>query len=255
MPKKSALSWKQAILKVLKEHPRVLKYYDIADIIVNEGLRTSGEIGATPAITVNSILHSDKLKKEVTCVGRGEYILTEHLDKNPSLASTSSSVPAEEEDNVVDDALITAFGRFWDRKLWEENNKQLLGGSSKTNKAPSVDFSEHAGIYLLHKGYEVIYVGQALKLKTRLDAHTTNDKRNRWDNFSWFSLQSFDKEAEKNGATKSFGTPALLDTLEALLIETLGPERNKKVGNGFDYLEFEQLTEKEYLQRLLGAKP
>lgn len=82
-------------------------------------------------------------------------------------------------DEEMEDALITAYGRFWDRALWEENDKQLYGVSIKTKNAPSEDFSSAKGIYLLHKGYEVVYVGQATSLQSRLDDHTVDDKRHR----------------------------------------------------------------------------
>lgn len=250
--KNDGLTWEQAILKVLTDNQRVLRYDEIAQIISNGKLRKS--VGATPANTVNVVLHSENLKDKVVCVRRGEYILKEYLDNDPSLAITPANVPEEDEENEMGDALITAYGRFWSRAQWEANDKAIYGASSKTKKASSVNFSQHAGIYLLHKGYEVVYVGQAVHLKSRLDAHTVDDKRNRWDNFSWFSLESIDKEVEENGTAKSFSTEALLDTLEALLIETLGPERNKKVGNDFEDKEFEQITKIEYLQRQLGAK-
>lgn len=254
MPKKnSGMPWDKAILKVLTESHRVMKYYDIADTIISEGLRQ--EVGSTPANTVNAYLHGDKLKDLVVCVRRGEFILKEYLDKDPSLVISTADLPDDEEEKDMGDALITAYGRFWDREMWEMNEMSIYGTSSKTKKAASVDFSEHSGIYLLHKGYEVIYVGQATHLHDRLVAHTTDDKRNRWDNFSWFSLTGFDNENPENGAdSKSLSIPAILDTLEALLIETLGPERNKKVGNDFEDKEFEQIEKVGYLERKLGTK-
>ena len=258
MPKKrSVMAWDEAIRTVLKNNRRVLKYTEIADIIVNEGLRKSDEIGATPANTVNATLRSDKLKDEVVCVRRGEYLLKEYFDNDPSLAIAPANTPEDEEENQMEDALITAFGRFWDRTLWEKTNKKALYGvTDAKKKVPGVDFTQHPGIYLLHKGYQVIYVGQALHLVDRLDAHTTDDKRNRWDSFSWFSLESFDNESENTCSVKRIGIPALLDTLEALLIETLGPERNRKIGDGFNGKEFEQISETDYLRRYkLSKKP
>ena len=244
-PKPSYLSWDKAILKVLKDAGTSMYYRDIAEKILEQGLvKTSG---ATPANTVNAYLRGEKLSSLVTCIRRGEYILTELLNKNPALAKLPQSTndPEDEESNV-DDALITAYGRFWSRSFWEDNKMNLYGVSSKTQNATGVDFTNYKGIYLLHKGYEVIYVGKATKLGDRLSQHTKDDKRNRWDNFSWFSIDEIESE---NKGQKLMNLEGLMDTLEALLIETLGPERNKKVGNDFEDKEFEQVSALEYLRR------
>ena len=244
--KKSYLSWDKAILSVLEEEGKSMHYRTIAERIIEHGLvKTSG---ATPANTVNAYLHGGKLSSKVTCVRRGEYILTDLFKQDPSLVVLPQSPgDVEDEESNVDDALITAYGRFWSRCIWEQNNKNLYGASSNTSNATGVDFTTCSGIYLLHKGYEVIYVGQATKLCDRLSSHTKDDKRNRWDNFSWFSLDEI--ESNENKEQKQMNKPELLDTLEALLIETLGPERNKKVGNGFEDKEFEQISELEFRRR------
>lgn len=121
-----------------------------------------------------------------------------------------------------------------------------MGKSIRTPKAKGLDFANHSGIYLLHKGYEVVYVGQAQKITERLQDHTKDSLRNRWDNFSWFCIDDIESDNE-NSNTKSLANEALLDTLEALLIETLGPERNKKVGNGFEDKEFEQVQATDFI--------
>ena len=245
------LTWDKAILQVLNDAGRPMDYNEIATQIIEQDLVKT--TSATPANSVNSYLHSEKLNNKVVCIRRGVYILKDLLQKDPSLATLPKSEDADEdeEESNVDDALITAYGRFWSRILWKNNNKRLYGTSVKTANAAGVDFTEKAGIYLLHKGYEVIYVGQAKKLVERIDAHTRDDKRNRWDNISWFCLDELEESPDKEliKSQKSLSIPALLDTLEALLIETLGPERNKKVGNGFEDKEFEQIEAKDYLER------
>lgn len=244
------LTWDKAILKVLADAGSAMDYNDIATRIIELDLVKT--TSATPANSVNSYLHGDKLIDKVVCIRRGVYILKELLESNPSLATLPKSEdPETDEEANLDDALITAYGRFWSRALWEANNKRLYGTSVKTANATGVDFTEHSGIYLLHKGYTVIYVGQARKIVDRIDSHTKDDKRNRWDGFSWFCLDDFDDISEKDASKKQklLSIPALLDTLDALLIETLGPERNKKVGNGFEDKEFEQIEAKDYLER------
>ena len=244
------LTWDKAILQVLTEAGCAMSYSDIATKIIEQDLVKT--TSATPANNVNSYPHGEKLADKVVSTRRGVYILKELLEKDPSLATLPNSEDTDDdEESNIDDALITAYGRFWSRSQLETNDKRLYGTSVKTANATGVDFAEYAGIYLLHKGYEVIYVGQAKKLIDRIDAHTRDDKRNRWDGFSWFCLEDFDDSTEKDSdkVQKSLSIPALLDTLEALLIETLGPERNKKVGNGFEDKEFEQIEAKDYLAR------
>lgn len=250
------LTWDKAILKVLKDAGSAMDYNEIATKIIEQDLVKT--TSATPANSVNSYLHGEKLNDKVVCIRRGVYILKDLLNENPMLATLSNTEETEEdEESNVDDALITAYGRFWSRSLWENNNKRLYGTNVKTANAAGVDFTEKAGVYLLHKGYEVVYVGQAKKLVERIDAHTRDDKRNRWDNMSWFCLDDFEESNDKESLIKlqkSLSIPALLDTLEALLIETLGPERNKKVGNGFEYKEFEQIEAKDFLERQQKCK-
>jgi len=249
MGQNNSMPWDQAIAKVLKENKRSMRYDEIADIIVETGMRSADRIGATPATTVNSYLRQ-KLQEKVVCVRRGEYIWKEYLAEDPTLANAIQDNQSEDENDEMGDALITAYGRFWDRKQFEKNGMKLYGTSVKTRNADCIDLSNHAGIYLLHKGYEVIYVGQAKQLIKRLEDHMKDDKRNRWDNFSWFSINALDDRQTPEGTNiKTFEGDALLDTLEALLIETLGPARNKKVGNDFEDKEFEQISETEFLKR------
>ena len=240
--------WDELIIQVLKNKGAAMRYSDIADEIVNGGKRN--KVGATPANTVNGYLRSDKLKDKVVCVGRGVYILKEFYNSSTTIIPDGTN--KEDDENDVSDALITAYGRFWDRNLFQTNKNHLYGSNIKTKNADVYDFHECGGIYLLHKGYNVTYVGQAEKLSKRLEDHTTDHLRNRWDNFSWFCIDSIDNETNEN--TKSMSNEAILDTLEALLIETLGPERNKKVGNDFEDKEFEQNTAIEYIEKLKKKK-
>lgn len=252
------MSWDEAIIQVLTENGGVMHYRDIADAIAEKNLRSPEEMGATPANTVNVIIHSDKLKDKVASTGeRGKYVLASVLQQNPILVPVTPNEEDEDDEGDVRDALISAFGRFWNREMFEKNELKLLGinmlASPKTKNISGVDFSDHPGIYMLHKGYQVIYVGQATHLCERLIYHTTKDLRNRWDNFSWFSIKDITSDSEEC-KDRSFSEPSLLDTLEALLIETLGPERNKKAGNEFSDKEFEQISSGEYYKRLASSK-
>ena len=240
------MTWDEAILKVLKENNRVMHYREIATAIVDGRLRPENKVGSTPAITVNNYLRGKKLKDKVGPAGnKGEYALVNSLS-----SGSKTNLTTLNKDDTPEDVLITSYGRFWDRKLFEENKNLIYGTSVQTKNSAVVSFSNCSGIYLLHKGYEVIYVGQAKELAKRVADHLNDDKRNRWDNFSWFSITPLkDNELPEDSPKKNLSHKSLLDTLEALLIETLGPERNKKVGNDFEDKEFEQITELEYLKR------
>ena len=250
---KNIMSWDKAILKVLEEQKRAMFYYEIADEIIKQELRPSEHLGATPANTVNSYLRNALKDKVQPTQKRGEYELINSIQ--PCLSVQNNS---DEDDNDLEEALITAFGRFWDRELFVKNNYELYGASLRFAGAESVNFSKHAGIYLLHKGHTVVYVGQASNLIDRLTKHTKDDLRNRWDSFSWFSIQTInDDEADSKDAktkNKYVNRKQILDTLEALLIEVLGPERNKQAGRGFIYKEYEQIEEIDFMKRQYDKK-
>ena len=246
IPMNGKMPWEKAILKVLEDSDRAMHYRDITSEIVDKGLRSSENIGATPANTVNAIIHGPKLADKVVSLGGGKYILQSHVAPNPSMISAPDKI-MEDEETDVSDALITAYGRFWSREKWEQNNKKMYGTSLVTTNAQCIDFSNHSGIYMLHMGNQVIYVGKATNLRTRIDAHTRDKKRNKWDRFSWFSIQDLECGLEELNK-KTLTSDALLDTLEALLIEVLGPERNKQDGNNFIDKEFEQVDEKDFLK-------
>ncbi len=252
----TSMPWNDAIKKVLEDHGATPTHYaDIAKEIVDKVYRQPQDVGATPAITVCRNLNIE-LKDEVLRVQPGYYVLKKYRQDNIVEPVGQSG---EDKDEDFSDAFFSAYGRFWSRSLFEENIDQknkskahLYGGNIKQPKAISVDFFEHGGIYLLHKGYHVVYVGQATSLGKRLLEHTRDEHRNRWDGFSWFSItisDEFKEEGSSKKTTKKFKDEYILDTLEGMLIEVLGPERNRKAGNNFDDKEFEQLTETEFLKR------
>ena len=195
----------------------------------------------------------------MAALGRGMFILKDYLEKDPSLATVSSSQQYDVDvPSATEESLITAYGRFWDRSLWLQNKYALYGTSILTKNAACVNFSKHYGLYLLHKGHQVIYVGQATNhsLSVQLANHHVDHLRNRWDSFSWFSLKDIESAQDEGAkATRTLNVSKIIDTLEALLIETLGPERNNKDGNGFGDKEFEQITESKFLKKSITKKP
>ena len=254
------MPWKQAIVQVLREEGGPLHYDTIVERISESQLRTS--YGATPAATVASII-SQSLKNDVKPpfekVGPGHF----------RLAGDSSIGAGPKDDEGADDVggIVTAFGMYWDRSYvnWEPTKPRLLGQQSKNSD--EVDFSDQIGVYLLYDRREIVYIGQSNEdrkhssIGQRLKIHTKNRLRSRWDRFSWFGLNPIGKGtanqplgngivASQNGATK-----AIIDVMEALLIEAIEPRQNRRQGDyfrGLEYLQVEdpQVAKKKLIQAL-----
>lgn len=254
MTKKNS-TWEEAILKVLKEKQKPLKYTQIYDIISEQGLLETQS--ATPYNTINRYLQILCEKHKVVKVGAGIFVLTEFASNfqgsEQIIEATENNDVDEAEKNTTTQNPISAYGRFWSRDIWESTNYQLYGvnfikkiSGSKPLSGVSVDFTDAQGIYLLHKGYQVVYVGRAGegRLGHRLEEHTLDSLRNRWDSFSWFSIDPIEKEDKLSNYT--IKQEDLLAALEALLIETVGPELNMKRGDNFSDKEFEQISESDF---------
>jgi hypothetical protein len=130
---------------------------------------------------------------------------------------------------------------FWRRDLvgWSSNVK-ILG---KQQAAKVVDFREQRGIYLLHDGREVIYVGRATDqpLGKRLFQHISDRLNGRWDRFSWLGILKVTPEGKLEALNfKGLSAGTLIATMEAILIEGLEPRQNRK--------HVDVLSTVEYLQ-------
>ena len=256
----SELSWKQAIVQVLREEGGPLHYDTIVERISESQLRSS--FGATPAAAVASVI-SQSLKNDANPlferVERGHF----------RLAGDGSIATGPKDDEGADDVggIVTAFGMYWDRSYvdWEPTKPRLLGQQSKNSD--EVDFSNQIGVYLLYDRREIVYVGQSNEerkhscIGQRLKLHTKSRLRSRWDRFSWFGLYPVDKNASShpmgNGiAASQYGaTRAIIDVMEAVLIEAIEPRQNRRQGDyfrGLEYLQVEdpQVAKKKLIQAL-----
>lgn len=241
------LGWREAILKVLGESPQAMHYADIAEAITSQGLRTN--LGATPASTVNSVistsLNGDDEESPFIRVDRGRYWLREKAEEQgrQTADQAGAEVIAGE---AAGTGLINAFGMYWARGqvLWSAMPK-LLGRQQAAST--SVDFSNQKGVYLLHDGRSVIYVGRTTDqpLGIRLRQHTIDRLNGRWDRFSWFGIYPVDEISGvlKTEAVPQFDLPMLIATMEALLIEGLEPPQNRKRGDDFRAVEFLQVQD------------
>src|SRR5665213_910236 len=189
MPKKIGnLLWLEAIQQVLQQSGKAMHYAEIAQQIVDQKLRK--DVGATPASTVNAniswFLKHEPEKAPFERVGRGLYKLRE-LERKTGASPASVQAPPEAEQEALEESagIIQAFGMFWRRDLVEWNTTPgLLRQQQKGAK--EVDFCDQRGVYLLHDGQRVVYVGQASDqpLGRRLDQLTAGRLNGRWDRFS-----------------------------------------------------------------------
>jgi hypothetical protein len=236
------LAWRDAIIKVLPKDGEPMHYTEIAEAIVAAGLKT--EVGATPAASVaGAISLSGSNEGEASPfvrVSRGYYAL-----RQKQADAAPVAIPqAEDED---ESGFVNAFGMFWrrDKVLWK-SMPQLLGQQQAASQA--VDFCQQKGVYLLHDGNKVIYVGRTTDqaLGVRLKQHTYDRLNGRWDRFSWFGIFSVEENGSLSAAPPDvFNLENLIATMEALLIEGLEPPQNRRRGDDFSAVEFLQVEDPE----------
>ncbi len=245
------VSWKDAILRVLREESGEVHYAEIAQTIIDRKYRSKGSVGATPAATVAAIL-STQLTDQVYRVKRGHYALIEHRDVTLQDSSRANVEQASGESEVAEDAaqmgLINAFGMFWRRPevSWQTRNPRLLGVQQSGSKA--VDFAMQAGVYILYDGDRIVYVGRVTepRLATRLWEHTRDRLTGRWDRFSWFGVRAVGEDGALGPVPEvGIDIATLIATMEALLIEGLEPPQNRRRGDNFNAMEFIQKTDPE----------
>lgn len=253
----SEMKWQDAIIKVLEESEEPLHYAEIAEQIVERGLREN--VGATPARTVAYYL-STSLTNEGDAspferVARGEYRPREVRSVSAEGGQPRPTAPfaSEESEDVEEYGPINAFGMYWRRKdvSWTGSSIKLLGQQYKGSD--DVDFGEQRGIYLLHDGREVIYVGRTTsqRLGFRLKEHTKDRLEGRWDRFSWFGINVVDSDGSlvENEDRIEVPIESLIVAMESLLIEGLEPRQNRRRGDGFVAVEYLQVVDPDVLKK------
>ena len=168
---------------------------------------------------------------------------------------------------------IVAYGkRFsWEDSLFYhgykhddiENHIRILGHKSNglrfraPDTAPEADFTRSSGVYLLHApDGEIVYVGQAKQLGSRLIAHSGDHLRDRWTHYSWFATSAGLTVSESNDVGSLHiehvdahnPQPSLsLDTLEAILRTTIEPRYNLQSGRWRGVPQFAQSVEYRFM--------
>lgn len=240
--KKKELTWKQAIDLVLADAPTPMNYRDIAQEIIERGLRKN--LGATPSDTVgaqisSSIKHEGDSSRYIR-IGKGVYCLRDKTDTGKHSQTVISSAKQIEQDEAQYD-IVTSFGMFWRRTGVEWKSKPRLLGMEAID-AKAVDFHNQLGVYLLYDGREVIYVGRSTDrpLGRRLYEHTSDRLSTRWDRFSWFGLLPISDKGELGEMPERHEASLIIPAFEAILIEALEPRQNRKRGDKLSSVEFIQ---------------
>jgi hypothetical protein len=243
----SDLSWREAITQVLQGQTEPMHYADIAEAIAEQQFRT--ELGATPASTVNATIttsmNNEGDDSPFLRVARGQYALraAAAAQQASQIAQAKPAEPPAEEPD--DTGLINAFGMYWTRGnvLWTTTPRIL--GQQQIGSTP-VDFCNQRGVYLLHDGRAVVYVGRTTEqpLGIRLRQHISDRLNGRWDRFSWFGVYPVAESGALNtDAVGAYTLDMLIVTMEALLIEGLEPPQNRKRGDDFRAAEFLQVED------------
>ena len=255
------MSWRDAILRVLRAHEGPMHYTEIANRIVEQGLRE--KVGATPAATVNRLL-TDSIKDKGA---RSPYERVEpgryRLSGSGPVRTPPSADPTHTKE--ASPQLLTSYGIYWNRDAVEWKLRPVLLGSYQTDRVSRtepepVDFSEQHGVYLLHDGREVIYVGRTTKrdLGRRLFEHTQGRLQGRWDRFSWFGFRPVRTDGTLGPKVTGFAPEhemdSLIEVVEAILIEAVEPRQNRRQGDGIREFEFRQVPDPEVQKKIIARK-
>jgi hypothetical protein len=148
-------------------------------------------------------------------------------------------------DEAAETGAMRSFGMFWQRDLVVWSGKARLLGRQGLG-ALEVNFADQIGVYLLHDRDRVIYVGRAADaLFTRLRAHTTDRLGGRWDRFSWFGLREVGADGVLTSNPVPWSQAVVIETMEAVLIESMEPPLNRKRGDNFSGAEYLQASDPE----------
>lgn len=247
------LSWREAIIGALKSSTKPMSSVEIVNAI--KELRLRKITGNTPEATVGAQIYTS-MKRDGESSPFVQPAPNQFAFKQPTISVGQSQalnggiIPKDDEEEPKKSVgIIRAFGMYWGRDSIEWKSSPRILGSLSDKAAEAVDFCNQRGVYFLHDGGEVIYVGRALErpLGTRLFEHTFDRLKGRWNRFSWFGVMSLIEEgkiADQGLKTLSANGSDIIITMEALLIEGLEPKQNRKRGDtSFSNIEYIQIED------------
>lgn len=238
-------SYRDAIRCILKSAEEPLRASEIATRIVENGLRQD--------VLPHSLRSNLSIMVKEGLVIRSERGLFK-LNPDPNQpVSPEEFRKAEEEEQLIN---VCAYGLYWERDKvnWTPGSGRQRGlwGTAGAGTEP-VDFSNQAGIYVLHNGMAPLYVGRTFAennaLMTRLVSHHRDDRKGaRWDKFSWFGFRRVGDDGQLVAAHTNVSTDLLITVLEAVMIEAFLPPLNNRggdlLGTMYEQVEDEALVEK-----------
>ncbi|WP_179131189.1 HTH domain-containing protein [Candidatus Entotheonella palauensis] len=233
------MTWREAIIHVLRTSGEAMHYVVIAGEIMENGLVDT--YGKMPHQTVSNELttsiNTEAANSPFVRTQRGYYKLRQGYQGDE---------PPDNQDSPDDDGgdgIITSFGMYWNRDdvNWQPN-PQLLG-SQHANACP-IDFCDQIGVYILYNHNRVIYVGRTTErtLGRRLYEHTRDRLKGRWNQFSWFGLKPIADTGALRDVPAQYASTPMIPVLEALLIEACEPGQNRKRGDDFNAIEYIQVV-------------
>lgn len=78
---------------------------------------------------------------------------------------------------MIRKGVVIAYGRKWNRRISQERRFRNI---------PKIR-GKRIGIYVLYKKKKIIYIGRSeANIRNRIESHTRDRLRNKWDSFSWF---------------------------------------------------------------------
>lgn len=240
-------TWLEAAEEVLRSTDEAWHYTRIASEIIERGLKTT--LGATPWATVGAALYTAVQKPDAIFERTGKGYFRIKPAHQPSAHGSGQAAAAALQQEAEDTGALKALGMFWrrDAVVWK-TDPRLLGWQAEG--AMKVDFADQIGVYLLHDRERVIYVGRASRsLGARLKAHTRDRLSGRWDRFSWFGLRGVTEGGKLEPAPTTWNAEVVIDTMEAVLIESLEPPLNRKKGDGLAAIEYLQVEDPEIEKR------
>ena len=227
---KKQITWLEAILKVLESTKTPMHYTKIWDVIRDKHYREC-DAKTNPETIVNSTIQLNR--DEIVSFGdKGCYVLKKHLD---------ATIKKYFEQNLpVQQGIIRAYGRKWNKVKFKQNNYKMLGKLANGRRPSQVDLSLERGVYVLYNGYEIVYVGQTTNpIAARIKAHIkTNEK---WDSFSWYGIDAIENGQICKEKVLTITPNALIDAFEAVMIMATDPRFNKQRGNNVRGQEYQQI--------------